>query len=409
MSRFAYMGRTPQGAPIKGTMEAPNPEAVALRLNEAGIIPISITRERIRVSTKGLPVEIRAREKKVRPEDLIFFTRQMATLIKAGISLTEALSALHKESENPALRTILQAVERRVEGGMSLSEALSHHPRTFSEIYIHSVRAAEEGGFLDLAFARLGAMLDNDLDMRRRVTATLRYPMFVMIMMAIAIFVLISFVIPRFAAFYAGFNATLPLPTRVVIALGKFMSATWPVVGAGIFVIIFGLQWALHQPWGRRTWDIWKLKLPVIGPLTQKLTLSRFGHILGTMVSTGLGLVPALDITSRAVGNVVIGREIQMVRRAVEGGDSVHAPLSRSPVFPSLFTEMVSVGERTGALDTMLSAIAEHYENEANHTIKNLPSVIEPLLLIVVAAMVLVLALSVFLPLWDMVNLVKRG
>lgn len=406
MSRFAYMGRNAQGAPVKGTMEAPTPEAVALRLNEAGIIPITITRDRVHLAAKSIPMP--KREQRVRPEDLIFFTRQMTTLIKAGISLTEAISALNKESDNPALRTILQAVERRVEGGMSLSEALSHHPRTFSEIYIHSVRAAEEGGFLDLAFTRLATMLDNDLDMRRRVKATLRYPVFVMIMMAIAIFILISFVIPRFAQFYAGFKATLPLPTRLVIALGNFMSATWPVVGAGIIAIVFGLRWALRQPWGRRTWDTWKLKLPIVGPLTQKLSLSRFGHTLGTMVSSGLALVPALDITSRAVGNVVIGREIQIVRRAVEGGDSVHAPLSRSSVFPSLFTEMVSVGERTGALDTMLAAIAEHYENEVNHTVKNLPSVIEPLLLITVAAMVLVLALAVFMPLWDMVNLVKR-
>jgi MSHA biogenesis protein MshG len=406
VSRFAYMGRTHQGAPVKGTMEAPTPEAVALRLNQAGVIPITITRERVRLPTTNIPMP--KRQPRVRPEDLIFFTRQMATLIRAGISLTEALTALHKESQNPTLRTILEAIERRVEGGMSLSEAMSHHPRTFSEIYIHTIRAAEAGGFLDQAFARLSTMLDNDLDMRRRIKAAFRYPLFVLIAMGIGMFILITFVIPRFAQFYAGFNATLPLPTRLVLGLGKVMSATWPFVVVGILAIVFGTRWALRQPWGRRTWDAWKLKFPIFGPLTLKLTLARLGHTLSTMVSTGLALVPALDITSRAVGNVIVGRELRVVQRAVEGGDSLHEPLARSPVFPSLFSDMVSVGERTGALDTLLVAIAEHYEGEANHTIKNLPTIIEPLLLVMVAGMVLVLALAVFLPLWDMVNLAKR-
>lgn len=407
MSRFAYMGRTPQGAPVKGTMEAPSAEAVALRLDQAGVIPISITRERVRIPTTSFP--LRTREKRVRGEDLVFFTRQMATLIRAGISLTEALTALHKETQNPTLRATLEAVERRVEGGMSLSEALSHHPRTFSEIYIHTLRAAEAGGFLDQAFARLATMLDNDLDMRRRISAAFRYPAFVLITMAIGVFVLIAFVIPRFAQFYAGFRAALPLPTRLVIGLGKIMSATWPVFVVGVILIVFGLRWMLRQPWGQRTWDAWKLKLPIVGPLTLKLTLSRLGYTLSTMVSTGLALVPALDITSRAVGNMIVGRELRVVQRAVEGGDSLHEPLARSPIFPSLFSEMVSVGERTGALDTLLTAIAEHYEGEVNHTIKNLPSIIEPILLVLVAGMVLVLALAVFLPLWNMVNLIKRG
>jgi MSHA biogenesis protein MshG len=406
MSRFAYMGRTPQGAPVKGTMEAPSPEAVALRLDQAGVTPISITRER-RIPTKAFALP--KREKRVRGEDLVFFTRQMATLIRAGISLTEALTALHKETQNPTLRTTLEAIGRHVEGGMSLSEAVSHHPRTFSEIYIHTLRAAEAGGFLDQAFTRLATMLDNDLDMRRRISAAFRYPAFVMVTMGIGVFVLMAFVIPRFAQFYAGFKATLPLPTRLVIGLGKILSATWPVFVVGVILIVFGLRWMLRQPWGRRTWDAWKLKLPVVGPLTLKLTLSRLGYTLSTMVSTGLALVPALDITSRAIGNVVVGRELRVVQRAVEGGDSLHEPLARSSVFPSLFSEMVSVGERTGALDTLLVAIAEHYEGEANHTIKNLPSVIEPILLVLVAGLVLVLALAVFLPLWDMVNLVKRG
>lgn len=406
MTRFAYMGRNPKGAPVKGTMDAATPEAVALRLSQAGVIPISITRERIRLPAKASVIP--KREHRIRPEELIFFTRQMNTLIRAGVSLTEALTALQRESKNPGLIAILDAIQRRVEGGMSFSEALGHHPKTFSEIYIHSVRAAEEGGFLDMALARLATMLENDLDTRRRVSAAFRYPMFVMITLGIGVFILIAFVVPRFAQFYAGFKAELPLPTRMIIAIGNLASSGWPVLLAGLLGLGFAVRWALRQPSGRRTWDAWKLKLPVVGPLVVKLTFARLAHTLGTMVSTGIPLVPALDLTSRAVGNVVVGREVLRVRRAVEGGESLATPLGWSPLFPPLLTEMVAIGEKTGALDTLLAAIAEHYENEANHTIKNLPTIIEPILLVAVAICVLFLALAVFLPLWDMVNLIKR-
>jgi MSHA biogenesis protein MshG len=377
---------------------------VALRLSQAGVIPITITRERVRVPTKVLP----KREQRVRAEDLIFFTRQMTTLIKAGISLTESLGALQRETQNPTLKIVLDAVQRRVEGGMSFSEALTYHPRTFSEIYIHTVRAAEEGGFLDQALERVANMLENDLETRRRVSSAFRYPLFVLVTLGIGIFILITFVIPKFATFYTAFNAQLPLPTRMVIGLGKFMQAAWPAVVGGILLTVFGVRWALRKPWGRDTWDAWKLKIPVVGPLVKKLTFARMGQLLATMISTGIPLVQALDLTSRAIGNIVIGRDLLRARRAVEGGESLAAPLARSPLFPSLLAGMIAVGEKTGALDTLLNAIATHYENEANHTIKNLPTIIEPIMLATVAGLVLVLALAVFLPLWDMVKLVQK-
>ncbi|MGH7372319.1 MAG: type II secretion system F family protein, partial [Candidatus Methylomirabilales bacterium] len=226
MSRFAYKGRNPQGAPVMGTMDAESPEAVALRLSQAGVIPITITRERVRIPLKALP----KREQRVRAEDLIFFTRQMTTLVKAGISLTESLGALHRETQNPTLRVILDAIQRRVEGGMSFSEALTYHPRTFSEIYVHTVRAAEEGGFLDQALDRVAIMLENDLETRRRVSSAFRYPLFVLITLGIGIVILITFVIPKFATFYTAFNARLPLPTRMVIGLGSFMQVAWPAL-----------------------------------------------------------------------------------------------------------------------------------------------------------------------------------
>lgn len=404
--RFAYKGRNAQGAPIMGVMDADSPEAVAVRLGQVGVVPISITRERVRLPAKRLA--LKTRMERVRPEELIFFTRQMNTLIRAGISLTEAMGAISKETQNQALRSILEAVQQRVEGGMSFSEALAHHPRTFSDIYVHTVRAAEEGGFLDQALARLSTMLDNQLETKRRVSAAFRYPIFVFITLGVGVVILLTMVIPRFALFYAGFKATLPWPTRLIIGLGNFMSTFWPVLAGGIVLLVWGTRWTLKQPWGRLTWDAWKLKLPVLGPLVSKLTFARMAQTLATMVGTGIPLIPALELTARAVGNTMVGREIMRARRAVEGGDSLAGPLGRSPVFPHLLTEMVAIGEKTGALDTLLGSIAEHYETEANHTIRNLPTIIEPILLATVAGLVLLLALSVFLPLWDMVRLVKR-
>jgi len=405
--RFAYKGRNAQGAPIMGVMDADSPEAVAVRLGQVGVVPISITRERVRLPAKRLA--IKTRMERVRPEELIFFTRQMYTLIRAGISLTEAIGAISKETQNQALRSILDDVQQRVEGGMSFSEALAHHPRTFSDIYVHTVRAAEEGGFLDQALGRLATMLDNQLETKRRVSAAFRYPIFVFITLGVGVVILLTMVIPRFALFYAGFKATLPWPTRLIMALGTFMSRFWPVLAGGFVLLVLAVRWTLKQPWGRLTWDAWKLKLPVLGPLVSKLTFARMAQTLATMVGTGIPLIPALELTARAVGNTVVGREIMRARRAVEGGDSLAGPLGRSPVFPHLLTEMVAIGEKTGALDTLLGSIAEHYETEANHTIRNLPTIIEPILLATVAGLVLLLALAVFLPLWDMVRLVKRG
>jgi MSHA biogenesis protein MshG len=404
--RFAYKGRNAQGAPIMGVMDADSPEAVAVRLGQVGVVPIAITRERVRFPAKRLA--IKTRMERVRPEELIFFTRQMYTLIRAGISLTEAIGAISKETQNQALRSILDDVQQRVEGGMSFSEALAHHPRTFSDIYVHTVRAAEEGGFLDQALGRLATMLDNQLETKRRVSAAFRYPIFVFITLGVGVVILLTMVIPRFALFYAGFRATLPWPTRLIIGLGNFMSRFWPVLAGGFVLLVWGTRWTLKQPWGRLTWDSWKLKLPVLGPLVSKLTFARMAQTLATMVGTGIPLIPALELTARAVGNTLVGREIMRARRAVEGGDSLAGPLGRSPVFPHLLTEMVAIGEKTGALDTLLGSIAEHYETEANHTIRNLPTIIEPILLATVAGLVLLLALAVFLPLWDMVRLVKR-
>ncbi len=404
MSQFWYKGRNKTGEAVTGTMEAASAEVVAVRLGQTGIAPVTITPVKRRAFQASLP----KRAARIRPEELIFFTRQLATITRAGLSLTEGLHILGRETQNQTFQGALDAIQRDVEGGASFSDALARYPRIFSEIYVQSVRAAEEGGFLDSTLTRLATMLDNDLDTRRRVSAAVRYPLFVFAALGIAISIVIIFVIPRFAQLYGAFGADLPLPTRMIIAFGGFMSAAWPFLLAGIIAMTIGVRWAVQKPWGREIWDRWKLRIPIVSPLVLKLTIARLAHMLGTLMATGIPLITGIGITARAIGNVVVARELERVRREVEGGRSLAEPLSKSTIFPPLLTEMVSIGERTGALDTLLRSVAEHYENEASHTIKNLPTIIEPILLVIVAGFVLVLALAVFLPLWDMVKLAQR-
>lgn len=404
MSQFWYKGRNRVGDVVSGTMEALSPEAVAVQLTQTGIAPVTITP----VTHRSVKVSLPKRAGRVKPEEMIFFTRQLATIIRAGLSLNEALIILSRETENKGFQTALEAIQRDLEGGRSFSDALAKYPRIFPEIYSHSVRAAEEGGFLDTTLTRLATMLDNDLDTRRRVSAAIRYPIFVFIALGIGIFIVLTFVIPRFAQLFSAFGGDLPLPTRVLIAVGTFMNFAWPFVLGGVIATVIAVSWTIKGPFGRQIWDRMKLKIPVISPLVLKLTLARLAHILGTLMGSGIPIISALGISARAVGNSVVARDLERVQRAVEGGRALAEPMSQSPIFPPLMTEMVAVGEKTGALETLLHAVAEHYENEANHTIKNLPTIIEPILLVVVAIFVLFLALAVFLPLWDMIGLIRR-
>lgn len=315
---------------------------------------------------------------------------------------------LSTETQSESLRTTIDAVRREVEGGSNLADALAHHPKVFSEIYVHTVAAAEVGGFLDHAFTRLATMLDNALDTRRKIQAAIRYPIFVLTALGIGVGIIVTFVIPRFALLYGSFGAQLPLPTRLVLGFSTAVHAVWPLVLAGLVGTVIGVRWWVNTPSGRRMWDDWKLQIPIAGPLVLKFICSRLGHILGILTSSGVPLVQALDISARAIGNTTAARALQGARRSVEAGSSLAEPLSLSPVFPPLLSDMVAVGEKTGALDTLLSAIAEHYDSETNHTIKNLPAIIEPLLLVGISCLIFLLALAVFLPMWDMAKLIRR-
>jgi type II secretory pathway component PulF len=403
MSRFWYKARDQKGSAVTGVMEAESAEAVALRLNQAGVFPVTITPERSRPS-----LELRGWRQRVRAEELIFFSRQLAILLRAGVSLLDALGTLARQTRNRTLRTTLETIQQEVEGGSTLSAALAKHPRVFSEIYIQTIRAAEAGGFLVEALTRLAGMLEFEAETRRRISAAIRYPSLVLLTLGAGVTILVTTVIPRFADLYASFKANLPWPTRMAFAIGTTIRGAWPLLLVGMVIASVAFRWFLTTPVGRRMWDDLKLRMPVLGPLFLKLTLSRLVHILGTLTGSGIPLVPALEISSRAVGNTVVAEEVRKVRKSVEGGSSLAEPLAQSPIFTPLVVQMVAVGEKTGALDQLLPLIGEHYDTEAGHTIRNLATTLEPVLLVVMAVLVFFLALAVLLPLWDMVNLIRR-
>ncbi len=404
MPSFRYKARDRQGTAVRGTLEAENPAVVAELLFKDGYIPIVIEPKRPAPDLlKRLP-----RVSRVKGEDRIFFTRQLATLLKVGIPILEAFDTLARQTRNRALRRILLDILRKVEAGSSLSEAFGQHPEAFSEVYVSTIRAGEAGGFLDLALERLATLAEHEAETKAKIKAATRYPLFVVTAIAVAFSIIILLVVPKFALLYSAFKTPLPLPTRIAIAFNRVVQQYWPLALGGIIAIAFAFRFSLRTASGRLFWDHLKLHLPVIGPLVTKLTLSRFAHILGVLTRSGIAILKALELTARAVGNQAVARALEGISREVEKGRSLAEPMARDPLFPPLLVQMVAVGEKTGELDELLQRISDHYDREADYTIKNLATALEPILLLFVAAMVFFLALAVFLPMWDMVKFVRR-
>lgn len=402
MPLFKYKARDRFGMAVTGQMEAVTPGSVAERLSESGYFPVSIKRALPSLTLPHIPFG------HIKPEVLIFFTRQLATLLRVGIPILSSFETLARQTKNRRLRSVIMVILRDVEGGSSLSDAMAKHPRVFSEVYLNTIRAGETGGFLVEALERLADLAEHEAETKAKIKAATRYPIFVIMAIFLAIGIITTFVVPKFALLYSAFRAQLPLPTRVVLWISLFIRNNWYFILGGILGILGALRLYIRTKKGRLQWDSLKLKAPIFGPLTLKLTMSRFAHILGVMVRCGIPILKSLEIVSRAVGNRVIDLAIERVALEIEKGKTLAEPMSKDPIFPPLVVQMVAVGEKTGELDNLLQKTSEHYDMEAEYTIKNLATALEPVLLVFVGAMVFFLALSVFLPMWDMIKFVRR-
>ncbi len=402
MAIYDWRGRNNRGEAVDGQLEAMTEGGVADQLKTLGVVPVYIALARAVEEVKTENWFDRLNRKPVVDEDLMVFSRQMYTLNKAGVPILRAFSGLQASATKPAMVELLKDIRASLDQGRELSAAMARHQNLFGGFYISMIRVGEMTGRLTEVFLRLNEHMEFERDVRERIKQATRYPIFVMIAMAIAVVILNIFVIPVFAKVFAGFNAQLPLITRGLLGFSAWMIKWWPLLIAGIIGAAVAWRAYLRTPEGRYRWDARKLKLPIIGEIILKATLARFARSFALSSQSGVPLVQALTVVAQTVDNAFIGARIEQMRDGIERGESISRCAAATGVFTPVVLQMINVGEETGELDNLLFEIAGMYERETDYNIKGLSSAIEPILLAVIGVLVLLLALGVFLPLWNM-------
>ncbi|NIQ03258.1 MAG: type II secretion system F family protein [Nitrospinaceae bacterium] len=406
MAKFEYKARDRQGALVMGVMEAASAKAVSSELGRLGHFPVSIE-----TATRPAPAVTEPfmdRFARVKARDLILFSRQMATLFNAGIPLMGILNSIGEQLENPLMKRTVGQLRKDIGEGRSLSEAMAKHPKVFPEMYVSMVQAGEMGGVMDEILHRLADLLENQEENQAKIKAAVRYPKIMLVVMAVAIIILMSFPVPIFIKLYQSMKVPLPLPTRWLIAGYDFILHYWFVPLLAAAGLAAGFKKYTHTPSGRMEWDRFKLQIPLIGPLQLRSAMARFTRIFGSMVRSGVPILEAITVSSRVVENSVISKVIRELRYSVEEGSGLAIPLKQSGWVPTLVVQMVGSGEESGTLDEMLLKVSDYYDQEVDRAIKTMATMIEPILLVVMACLVLFLALAIFLPMWDMTLMVKR-
>jgi MSHA biogenesis protein MshG len=403
MPHFSYKGRNTRGELVQGRLEGNDTGAVAEQLFSVGITPVEINR----AGAESGPNEASEWLKqltapKVGLLDVMLFSRQMHTLLKAGVPILRALAGLEESAINPSLVAVIKDLRTGLDAGRELSAAMRRHPEVFSNFYVSIVRVGELTGGLDAVFLRLYQHLEFEKEIRERIKAALRYPSFVVIAMVGALIVINLFVIPAFAKVFAGFKAELPLMTRILIGFSNFMTTQWPILLGALILAVILTRGYVRTPVGRYQWDRYKLRLPVAGKIILKATLARFARTFALALQSGVPAVQALSTVAQVVDNDYLGQRIMHMRDGVERGESVLRTAANAGIFTPVVLQMIAVGDETGELDSLLSEVAELYEREVEYEVRTLSAQIEPILLIVLGAMVLVLALGVFLPMWEL-------
>ena len=406
MPYFNYTARNAQGEALDGRMEAASIDSVATQLLNSNITPIQINEDKPTPEVlKTLAAWVGTRRPKL--DDLIFFSRQMYTLMKAGVPIIRALTGLGENIGNPLLKRTLQEVAVSLESGRDLSGAFAKHPKIFNHLFVSMVQVGESTGQLDGAMLKLSEYLEREKDTLDRIRQAMRYPTIVVSAIAIAVVVINIFVIPKFTSIFARFGAELPWQTKLLMATSSFMLHYWPLLLIGTGGLIFWLRYYIHHTeTGHYKWDRFKLRIPIVGVILYEALLARFATAFALTLRSGVPLVQGLHVTSHAVDNVYVGDKIQQMRIGVERGDSLTRTAAHSKLFTPLTIQMLQVGEESGTVDDMLDNVAHYYDREVDYKLKNLSSSIEPVLIVIIGAMVFVLALGVFLPLWNLSSVI---
>ena len=403
MPNFAYKGRSAGGDLVEGVLEGATAGAVADALLGRGLTPVAIRETRRSAGDKaGGGLDVNIFKPKVEHIDILLFSRQLHTLLKAGVPIMRALMGLQESSSNPAMKEVIRDVRESLEAGRELSVSLARHPKVFSPFYISMVRVGEATGLLEEIFLRLFEHLEFERFMREQVKSALRYPMFVVLAMAAAIVVINLFVIPAFATVFKGFGAELPLMTRILIGFSDFMVAWWPAMLVALIAAVVAFRAWVATPAGRYRWEAIALRIPIAGKIVHKAAMSRFARSFALGTRSGVPVMQALANSAQTVDNSYIAKRIDGMRDNVERGESVLRAAIGAGFFSPVVLQMIAVGEESGALDDMMDEVGEMYQREVEYELKTLGAQIEPILIVCLGVLVLVLALGVFLPMWDL-------
>ena len=407
MAYFAYKARNAGGELVQGVLESPDSGAVASQLSNLGMIPVDITPTTApKISSAGT-LE-RLFQEKVTQQDLMLFSRQMHTLLKSGVPIMRALEGLEESIANKTFSKVVKDIRDNLDSGRELAPSLARQAGVFSPFYVSMVRVGEMTGQLEEVFLRMFHHIEFDKFMRDQVKAAIRYPSFVIGTMVVAIAIINLFVIPAFAKVYKGMNAELPLMTRILIEVSNFTVAFWPLLLVALIVAVFAFRGWTQTAAGKLKWDELKLKFPIAGTIILKATLARFARSLALASRSGVPIVQALTNVAQTVDNDFIARKIEKMREGVERGESVLRTAVAAGVFTQVVLQMMAVGEESGAIDDMMQEVADLYQREVEYELKTLSAQIEPILILVLGVLVLILALGVFLPMWDLgKNMIK--
>ncbi|GIU08166.1 MSHA biogenesis protein MshG [Shewanella sp. c952] len=405
MPSYQYRGRSAQGEQVTGQLDASSESVAADQLMSRGVIPLelSLAKEVKQFSLKSLF------KGKVALDELQIFTRQMYSLTRSGIPILRAIAGLSETTHSQRMKDALNDISEQLTSGRPLSSAMNQHPDVFDALFVSMIHVGENTGKLEDAFIQLSGYIEREQETRRRIKAAMRYPIFVLIAIAIAMVILNIMVIPKFAEMFSRFGADLPWATKLLINTSSIFVNYWPVMIVVLIASFVGIRYWHSTEKGERQWDRWKLNIPAVGSIIERSTLSRYCRSFSMMLSAGVPMTQALSLVADAVDNAYMHDSIVAMRRGIESGDSMLRVHNSSQLFTPLVLQMVAVGEETGQIDQLLNDAADFYEGEVDYDLKNLTAKLEPILIGFVACIVLVLALGIYLPMWDMLNVVKGG
>jgi type IV pilus assembly protein PilC len=399
MTTFAYVGKSPSGEVRRGEIEAASAAQATATLRRQQVIPTSVKKKGGGINFN---MDIALFAPKVTNKDIVIFSRQFATMIDAGLPLVQCLEILASQQDNKTFKKVLIDVKGSVEGGSTFADALGKHPRVFDDLYVNLIAAGEVGGILDTILNRLSGFLEKAEKLKTKVKGAMTYPVTVIMIACLVVTGLLIWVVPIYEDMYSSFGKALPAPTQIVVNMSEFLQSSWYILIAILVGIFYGIKHAHRTKKGRLIIDTIVLRIPVFGNLIRKTAVARFTRTLGTMLSSGVPILEGLDIVSRTSGNVVIENSIQKARKSLSEGKTLAEPLMETKVFPSMVTQMIAVGEQTGALDAMLNKIADFYEDEVDAAVDSLTSLIEPMLMVFLGVVVGGLVIALYLPIFQL-------